>query len=212
MTFSKSLVALVAAVAFTSAANAQDAHNHAGHDHAGHDHAHGESIAFRLADWKEMHFDDAAKADAHVAAVKRLGCEVKKAGHDGHIDVVYRCTDWTKVEVKSHQLAEQWQTWLMNSGFDTHHGDVDPSFTEGAEVVEFRAKDWQTLHGDANSDRMIATLRKVGADVRVERHGNHSDVSYRCPVWSDIHLTDHDNAEKWMAWLKGNGFEVRHAH
>lgn len=207
MNFAKSLFTLIAAIALTSTANAQDAHNHAGHDHA-----HGESIAFRLADWKEMHFDDGAKADAHVAAVKRLGCEVKKDGHDGHIDVVYRCINWKTVEVASHELAEQWQLWLVNAGFDTHHGHVDESFTEGPEVVEFRALEWKTLHDDVNSDRMVAALRKVGADVRVEKHGNHADVRYRCPVWSDIHVADHGSAEKWVDWLKGNGFEVRHTH
>ena len=201
--FTKLALCLLALKA--GAANAQDSH-------AGHDHAHGESIAYRLTAWKEMHFDDAAKANAHVAAVKKLGCEVKKSGHDGHIDVVYRSTDWQTVEVASHQLAEQWQTWLKSSGFDTHHGHVAESFTEGAEVVEFRLADWKTIHGDAGAERLVSALRNVGADVRVDNHGNHADIKYRCPVWTDIHVADHGNAEKWMQWLKGNGFEVRHSH
>ncbi len=98
-------------------------HDHAGHDHASHgnhDHS-GETIAFRLKETKELHFEDAAKAQQHVQTLKRLGCEVRQSGHAGHIDVIYRCTEWKTTEFTTHELAEQWDEWLKSSGFDVSH-------------------------------------------------------------------------------------------
>ena len=80
-----------------------------------------EEVEYRLATWKTMHFDDAKKGDAHHKAVKDLGCEVKKDSHDGHTDVSYRCKDWKKMTVASHDAAHQWEKWLKGAGFETKH-------------------------------------------------------------------------------------------
>ena len=47
------------------------------------------SIAYRLKETKTIHFDDARKAQLHLDAVKKLGCEAKMDDHGGHMDVIY---------------------------------------------------------------------------------------------------------------------------
>ena len=83
--------------------------------------AENESVEFRLADWKTIHFDDSKKGTAHYDAVKKLGCEVKKEDHGGHLDVSYRCKDWKKMTVASHDAAHEWERWLKAAGFETKH-------------------------------------------------------------------------------------------
>jgi hypothetical protein len=197
---------------------AQKTHDHsrAGHDHADHgDHDHGgEVIGYQLKDWKESHFDDAKKAEQHFQAVQKLGCEVKKDKHDGHIDVRYRCPEWKQMNVNNHQLADQWQGWLMAAGFDVSHGHTDPAFTSGPEVIEFRLVEWKNIHGNGSPQEaaLIATLKKMGCDVKQDQHNGHSDISYRSPVWRDLHFADHKAVEQWESWLKSNGFETKHEH
>ena len=81
-----------------------------------------ESIAYRLSETKEMHFDDARKAEQHLAAVKKLGCEAKIDSHGGHTDVIYRSTRWQSMEFATDELAHQWEDWLKKAGFETLHG------------------------------------------------------------------------------------------
>ena len=81
-----------------------------------------ESIAYRLSETKEMHFDDARKAEQHLAAVKKLGCEARLDSHGGHTDVIYRSTRWQSMEVATDELAHQWEDWMKKAGFETLHG------------------------------------------------------------------------------------------
>lgn len=197
-------------------------HDHAGHNHAGHDHSdhaghsHStETVAFTLPNWKTMHFEDSRKAAQHADAIKKLGCEIKQGQHAGHIDVSYRCVQWRTMELANHQLADQWIGWLKGSGFDTSHAHLDPNYTNGAEVVEFRLTNWKAVHGKGgDQDReMIDLLTKIGCEVSVAEHAGHSDITFRAPTWRDVHMTDHADAEKLMAWLKQAGFEVApHRH
>jgi hypothetical protein len=190
---------------------------HAGHNHGDHaDHAHGgETLAFVLPEWKTMHFEDAAKAQQHLDMVTKLGCEVKQGKHAGHIDLSYRCPNWKSMEVKTHALAEQWLGWLKGSGFDVSHGHVDASYAEGKESVEFRLVKWKSVHGNGGEQekQFVDTLTRIGVEVAAEKHGNHSDIRYRSPVWRDVHVADHAAAEQLMAWLKKSGFDVaEHKH
>jgi hypothetical protein len=186
-------------------------HTHDGHSHG--DHA-GESLAFQLTDWKSMHFDDAKKAALHVATVKKLGCEVKQDNHAGHIDVTYRCAKWRELQVKNHNMAEQWANWLSKSGFDVSHSHPDPAYAKGPEAVEFRLVTWKRIHGDGsdNERRLIATLKKLGCEVRLDQHAGHSDIAFRAPTWRDVHVANHAQADQLMNWLKQNGFETHHEH
>lgn len=196
--------------------DSHDHGSHAGHDHAAHgEHNHsGELLAFQLPAWNSMHFDDANQAAQHAATVKKLGCEVKQDNHAGHIDVTYRCANWKSMQVKNHQLAEQWSKWLAASGFDVSHGHTDPAYTTGAEAVEFRLVAWREVHGDGspNETAFIDQLRRLGVDVRIDEHNGHSDIKFRAPTWREVHLASHNDADNLMAWLKQNGFEVRHEH
>lgn len=190
------------------------AHDHShegGTDHGDHNHS-GETLAFQLPQWKEMHFDDANKAAQHFATVKQMGCEAKQGNHAGHIDVSYRCQEWKTFAAKDHKIAEQWAGWLKASGFDVSHSHTDPAFTEGPEAVEFRMLKWKQVHGNGSPQeaQMLEQLKKVGAEVVVSNHGNHSDIKFRAPTWRDIHVADHAAAEQWATWLTQNGFEAKH--
>ncbi len=203
-----------------NSSSAQDGHDHSndGHNHAtasvvSHEHSK-ETLAFRLADWKQFHFDDPAKAQQHLETVNKLGCEAKQDSHSGHIDVTYRCTEWKTIDVANHDLAHQWQGWLEAAGFDVSHGHVDAKFVQGTEAVKFRMVEWKSLHGNGTPDeqKFIDTLKGVGCDVRVAEHDGHSDIRFRAPIWCDILVADHATANQWMEWFKANGFETRHEH
>lgn len=206
-------LATVGGQAFAQADTHAHDDDHAGHAHGDHEHS-GETLAFQLPQWKAMHFDDAAKATQHMETVKKLGCEVKQGNHAGHIDVSYRCPEWKTMAVKDHAMADQWSGWLKASGFDVSHSHSDPAFAEGPEAVEFRMVKWKQIHGNGSPQeaQMLDQLKKVGAEVVVENHGNHSDIKFRAPTWRDVHFADHGTADQWMGWLKQNGFETRHEH
>lgn len=183
--------------------------------HEGEDH-NGEVIAYRLTEWKEMHFDDPRQADLHLQAVKKLGCEAKKDAHGGHIDVVYRSPEWKQITVKSHDLVEQWEKWLVGAGFECWHVHVDEALTVGEEAVEYRLLDWKSIHFESNDEEQLqktkTLLTKVGCEVKQDSHGGHVDLSYRCPAWGTIRLPNHRTADQWMSWLTSMEFETNHEH
>lgn len=80
-----------------------------------------ELVDYRLTEWKTKHFQDAEKADSLATSLKKLGCEVKRDSHDGHIDVAYRCPLWRRLSLGSHDEAHRWENWLKSSGFETRH-------------------------------------------------------------------------------------------
>ncbi|MGN6135322.1 MAG: hypothetical protein ACTHK7_11800 [Aureliella sp.] len=210
------LAACIACSATFVPATAQEHdHSHDGHDHAAPGHVHtGESVAYQLAAWKSLHFDDAQKAAQHAATVKKLGCEVRQSAHSGHTDVSYRCPEWKTLAVANHQLAAQWIGWLKGSGFDVSHAHPASQFATGPEAVEFRLIKWKSLHGtnSPQETQLVNQLKTIGCEVAVEQHNGHSDIRFRAPTWRDIHVADHASAEQWSTWLEQNGFEVHHSH
>ena len=64
---------------------------------------------------------DSAKADTIVKTLTRLGCEVKKSQHGGHVDVRYRCPKWRQLRCDSHSEAHRWEKWLKEFSFQTVH-------------------------------------------------------------------------------------------
>ncbi|NNJ28169.1 hypothetical protein LzC2_42810 [Planctomycetes bacterium LzC2] len=82
------------------------------------------------------------------------------------------------------------------------------------EVVSYRAAKWQSAHfADSEKvDRHVATLKKLGCEVKTDPHGGHTDVSHRCPTWMELAFNDHETAHAWETWLKANGFETSHSH
>ncbi len=218
LNFTKTAVGCLALVALTNVSKA------------------GEAIAYRLPETKEMHFDDARKAEQHLAAVKKLGCEARLDSHSGHTDVAYRSVKWQVMEVASDELAHQWEDWLKKAGFETVHGhasdhgaghsDHDGHDHSGhshaghnhgpgeAEEVSYVLRNWKTIHlQDATQmSELVALMKGLGCEVRMEDHGGHTDVSIRCPQVKHIEVASHAAASGWQEWLQKNGFETRHEH
>ena len=196
-----------------------------------------ESIAFCLPKWKEMHFDDAAMAQQHLAAVKKLGCEAKINNHGDHTDVVYRSPKWKSMEVANDKLAHQWESWLKEAGFETLHGHTanhgDHDGHEGpdhaahdhehaghshaadqTEEVQYRVTEWKTMHLNDQEQiaELTAMLKGLGCELKSTQHSGHADLSFRCPQWKHIEVGSHQVATTWEQWLAKTGFEVKHSH
>lgn len=194
----------------------------------------GEAIAYRLANWNQMHFDDPGTAAQHLAAVQKLGCEARQENHGGHTDVVYRSAKWQALEVASDDLAHQWEAWLKGAGFETLHGhSADHSGNNHAghdhaghshvghdhgpdetEEVAYRLPDWKTTHLEnvTQAAEYAALMKGLGCEVRFDEHDGQSDVSVRCVQWNHVDFPSHEVASAWEVWLKNSGFEAQHRH
>ena len=181
------------------------------------------TIAFRLAQWKSMHFDDAKLAKQHLATVQQLGCEARQESHNGHLDVAYRCAAWRPLTVGSEELAHQWQAWLGKAGFETLHGHNaagGPPHSHAShqqvprEVVAYRLSRSTTKHfgNPDEADQIAAILKAFGCDVAKGKHGDHVDVSIQCADWMQAEFASHAAAHGWQKWLEEIGFETRHSH
>ncbi|MCS7466350.1 hypothetical protein NZK35_06630 [Stieleria sp. ICT_E10.1] len=81
------------------------------------------------------------------------------------------------------------------------------------ELVEYRLEKWKTTHAEGDQSKKLAeTLTKLRCEVKVDSHGGHTDVNYRCPKWQQLALKSHKEAHQWEGWLKKLGFETKHAH
>ena len=80
-----------------------------------------EIVRYQLVDWKAKHIHDAKKAETIAATLKKLGCELQKGQHNGHIDVKYRCPKWRELKLDSHEDAHKWEKWLKEFEFKTEH-------------------------------------------------------------------------------------------
>ena len=80
-----------------------------------------EDVLYRLEKWQTKHLHDAAKAETIAATLTKLGCEVQRGEHDGHIDLKYRCPQWKKLSLKTHDEAHKWEKGLKEYGFQTQH-------------------------------------------------------------------------------------------
>ncbi len=203
-----------------------------------------EAITYRLSKTKEMHFEDGRKAEQHLAAVKKLGCEARLDSHGGHTDVLYRSAKWQVMEVANDKLAHQWEDWMKKAGFETVHGHAANHGTahdahdghdghdhsghdhaghshEGhdhgpgkSEEVSCVLPNWKTIHSRdaAETSELVALMKGLGCEVRTDDHGEHKDVSVRCPKSKHIEVASHQAAAGWQNWLRKNEFETRHEH
>ena len=80
-----------------------------------------EVVRYQLKNWKAKHIHDEKKAESIVTTLKKLGCEVKKNQHNGHIDVTYRCPKWRQLDLQTHEAAHKWESWLKEFEFQTEH-------------------------------------------------------------------------------------------
>lgn len=80
-----------------------------------------EIVRYQCKDWKAKHIHDTQKAGTIAGTLQKLGCELKRDQHDGHIDVKYRCPQWRELKLNSHADAHKWEKWLKEYGFSTEH-------------------------------------------------------------------------------------------
>lgn len=88
--------------------------------------------------------------------------------------------------------------------------------TQAAEqfVVQFRLAQQRSAHFDdpRAADQFSRGLRQLGCEVKTENHGNHLDVTYRCPQWRSLDASSDEAAHRWEGWLRKQGFETAHQH
>jgi hypothetical protein len=185
------------------------------------------TIAYRLPENKTLHFDNLQKASEHLEAVKKLGCEVTPAGHDGHNDVTYRCPKWKSLTVATDELAHQWEEWFTAAGFETLHGheaDHEGHAEEHAhaheegehgeehEEVEFRLTTWVNLPPQEGIEfqELVAIVKALGCEVQESQQPGEPTVAVRCAEWKHLELPSHEAAESWQQWLTKAGFEAKH--
>lgn len=82
------------------------------------------------------------------------------------------------------------------------------------EIVQYRLTKWKSVHtGDEKAaQKMLNTLKQIKCEVKTHQHGDHIDITYRCPAWKKLSLKDHKTAHYWEGWLKKYGFETKHIH
>lgn len=88
------------------------------------------------------------------------------------------------------------------------------AFAKDREIVNFRRSEWKRVHfkDDAAAEAHYKTVKNLGCEAKKFKHGNHTDVSYRCVEWRSLTLKTHDEAMEWQEWLKTAGFETSHEH
>lgn len=76
-----------------------------------------EIVRYQLTQWKRKHIHDLPKAEKIADSLKKLGCEVEKAEHNGHIDIRYRCPQWRQIKPQTADEAVRWVNWFKEFGF-----------------------------------------------------------------------------------------------
>ena len=80
-----------------------------------------EIVRYQCKEWKAKHIHDDKKAETIGKTLTKLGCELKKEQHNGHIDLKYRCEKWHELKLESHDEAHKWEKWLKEYNFVTEH-------------------------------------------------------------------------------------------
>ena len=82
------------------------------------------------------------------------------------------------------------------------------------EIVQFRLEKWKSAHFKTAKQATdhYAIMKSIGCEVKTHKHGDHIDVSYRCPKWRQLSLKTHSEAHRWEKWLKYYGFQTQHKH
>ncbi|MEO8495919.1 MAG: hypothetical protein ABI614_12665 [Planctomycetota bacterium] len=85
---------------------------------------------------------------------------------------------------------------------------------DSLEKVDFRLMEWKSFHFDEadQAKQYYETFKGIGCECKQDTHGDHFDVSFRCPKWQSLTLKSHTEAHKWEAFLKKAGFETKHEH
>lgn len=82
------------------------------------------------------------------------------------------------------------------------------------ERVEYRLTDWKSVHAKDASQAAtyVRTFKSLFVECKQVSHGDHIDVSFRCPSWQTLTLKSHAEAHQWQGFLQKVGFETKHEH
>lgn len=159
------------------------------------------SVAYRLKESQTIHFDDSGKAQLHLDAVKKLGCEARMDDHGGHMDVTYRLTSWTALTLADENTAHQWEAWMKKSGFETLH-----AHTEDHDHSEHNHTATSNSHAGHNHALEAGHFQGDGHD---HGHASVEIVGYSLPNWTTANARNMRESEELVAILKGLGCEVQ---
>lgn len=89
-----------------------------------------------------------------------------------------------------------------------------PSIAMADEIVRYQLTEWKAKHiNDAKkAETIVKTLKKLGCELKQNKHNGHIDVKYRCVKWHEMKLDSHADAHKWEKWLKEFNFKTEHKH
>lgn len=84
------------------------------------------------------------------------------------------------------------------------------SANAAAKIIGFRTTEWQTIHASsaADAEQTIATLSKLGCEVKTEQHGDHVDIQFHCPQWRSMKLGTDMLVNQWSDWCLTQGLET----
>ena len=169
-------------------------------------------IGFRMSNWKTIHGDGTAATKQFVETLEKIGCEVKQNQHGDHVDVSFRCPNWTAFSMQTEAQVQQWQQWLQDNEFEMVV--QNPNANSAMPTVKLRLQDWKSmhLHDPAQVESMKRTFEMLGCEVALADHGNHTDANVRCQQWVTIGLPTPKAAHIWQDWLNKSGFETEHEH
>lgn len=169
-------------------------------------------VGFRLANWRTIHGDGTKATQDTVATLQKIGCEVRQSNHGGHVDISFRCPSWKTVSVQSNDQSQQWHQWLVNNEFETVI--LNPADDVKLPTVRVRMANWKTIHARSaeQAQALKETYELIGCEAKIENHGDHIDLSFRCPDWNSIALPNSQAAHVWQEWLNKSGFETEHDH
>lgn len=172
-----------------------------------------QSVAFRLTEWKNLHFDDVNEAQQQLQTLKKLGCEAETEPHAGHTDVRFRATRWAKVSLDTRKVADQWERWLKTNGFETLRGHNEAP-APGAVAVHYTMVQSRTMHLNKpeEAQEFTALFTGLGCDVRQAQHNGHRDLTISCPQWRNVIFDGHEEAHAFQKWLDEQGFQTQHNH
>lgn len=93
-------------------------------------------------------------------------------------------------------------------------GMTASAMADASHVVKFRLTTKKSAHFDDKraAGKFGDSLKQLGCDVKTENHGNHLDITYRCPEWRSVEAESDEAAHRWESWLKKHGFETAHKH
>ncbi len=169
-------------------------------------------IGFRLADWKTAHFHDVNQADSAEQTLTKIGCEVNRSQHDGHIDLRFRSPTWKQITLETDEQVEQWSQWLVQQGMLTLIVDPSPDMKLSRVSYQLTAPRTLHVHNADEAEYTCQVLDMLGCQVRRTDHNGHMDLEITCPDWKTVGCPDCPTAHGWQDWLQQQGFTTRHQH